>query len=199
MKFIKAITLFAVISMSICANAQTSQQTAEWLIDSANSRVNFISIKKGNIGESHSLTDLSGSITDGKVSIILKPDSVESMVPIRNDRMREFLFETGLYPSIEVSADVVALLKDLKNGASLLATLPASLSMHGVSKELQIDVRINKLSTEMLIVASTQPVIIRAADYNMIDGIRKLSALVNNLPIAESVPVSFSLQFNRVQ
>jgi polyisoprenoid-binding protein YceI len=199
MKFIKVIALFALISLSGCGNSQTSELTKAWVIDSVNSRVNFISIKTGKIGESHTLSDLSGDISGGKASIIISPDSVESLVPIRNDRMREFLFNTGLYPSIEVSADVDVLLNQLNNGDSLLATLPASLSMHGVTKELQLELRIIRLSTEILVVASTKPVIIRAADYNMVDGIGKLSALVNNIAIAESVPVSFSLQFKRAQ
>lgn len=195
MNFIKAIALFTLISVAICGNAETIEPSPTWTLDSANSRVNFISIKKGNIGESHELTDLSGVIINNSPSISIRPDSIESHVPIRNERMRELLFETGLYPTIEVNADVVSQLSDMKSGDSLLATIPASLSMHGVSNTLDLELRISKLNSETLIVSSTQPVIIRAADYNMVDGIVKLSALVNNLSIAESVPVSFSLQF----
>jgi polyisoprenoid-binding protein YceI len=196
MNFIKAIALFALMSISACANAETVEPPIAWVLDSANSRVNFISIKKGNIGESHDLTDLSGGIAGSKASVIIKPDSVESRVPIRNERMRELLFETGLYPTIEVSADVMAQLVDLKSGDSLLATVPTTVSMHGVSNKLELELRISKLSSDLLIVSSTQPIIIRAADYNMVEGIAKLAALVNNLTIAESVPVSFSLQFS---
>ncbi|MFT6407418.1 MAG: polyisoprenoid-binding protein YceI [Arenicella sp.] len=195
MKFIKAIALLAIIGVSACAQAETDTAATQWALDSANSRVNFISIKKGNIGESHIFTDVSGTINGGTASIVIKPDSVDTRVPIRNQRMRDFLFETGIYPSIEVGADVNSLLSQLEVGSSLIASVPASLSMHGVSKDLDLQLRINKLSPSSLIVSSTQPVLIRAADYNMIDGIAKLSTLVNNLAIAESVPVSFSLQF----
>ncbi|MBL4673173.1 MAG: YceI family protein [Arenicella sp.] len=195
MNFIKAIALFVLICVSAYGNAETIESPTTWILDSANSRVNFTSIKKGNIGESHAFTDLSGIIAGSQVSIIIKPDSVESRVPIRNERMRELLFETGLYPTIEVSANVAAQLADLKSGGSLLATVPSSVSMHGVSNKLDLELRISKLSNKILIVSSTQPVIVRATDYNMVDGIGKLSALVNNLAIAESVPVSFSLQF----
>lgn len=195
MNFIKAITLCALISVSACGTAETVEPSTTWALDSANSRVNFISIKKGNIGESHDFTDLSGVITDNTPTITIKPDSIESHVPIRNERMRELLFETGLYPTIEVKADAVPQLGSMKTGDSLLATIPASLSMHGVSHTLDLELRISKLNKQTLIVSSTQPVIVRAADYNMVEGIVKLSALVNNLAIAESVPVSFSLQF----
>jgi polyisoprenoid-binding protein YceI len=196
MNFIKAVALFALISVSVYANAEPIKPPTTWVLDSADSRVNFVSIKKGNIGESHNFTDLSGVIVGSNASITIKPDSVESRVPIRNERMRELLFETGIYPTIEVIADVAAQLGDLQNGDSLLATVPAKVSMHGVSNKLELELRISKLSSDVLIVSSTQPVIIRAADYDMVDGIAKLAALVNNLAIAESVPVSFSLQFS---
>ena len=67
--------------------------------------------------------------------------------------------------------------------------------MHGVSKDIKLVARISKLSKTRLLVSSSQPVLIRAKDYNMLEGVVKLSSLVNNLAIAETVPVSFSLAF----
>ena len=199
MKLIKVIMLLALANLSACSTADTSNTSTQWILDSAKSKVNFISIKKGNLGESHNFTDVSGEIDNGKASILIRPDSVDTKVPIRNQRMRDLLFETGIYPSIEVAADVNSIIDQLEIGSSLIATVPASLSMHGVSKDLNLELRINKLNSTTLIVSSTQPVLIGAADYNMADGITKLAALVNNLHIAESVPVSFSLQFSDVR
>lgn len=197
MKFINALALSLTLLLSTVANAQTADTGISWALDTANSKVNFVSIKKGNIAEIHRFSDVTGSIIDGKASITIRPDSVDSRVPIRNQRMREFLFETGLYPTIEISAVVNQLISPLKQGDSALVTVAAMLSMHGVSKELNLDVRVSRLNLDTLVVASTQPVLVRAANYNMLDGITKLSSLVNNLPIAETVPVNFSLQLKR--
>ena len=50
------------------------------------------------------------------------------------------------------------------------------------------------MDSETLLVSSTQSVLIRAANFDMVEGITKLASLVNNLPIAETVPVNFSLE-----
>lgn len=203
MKFITAFALSTLILLSTSAHghgeatAKPATEPAAWVLDAANTRVNFVTIKKGNIAESHVFSDVSGNITAGKATITIKPDSVDSNVPIRNERMREFLFETEVYPSIEISANVSDAITQLDAGSSTLLTIPAMLSMHGISKELTLDLRVSKLNDNTLLVSSVQPVLIRAANYNMLDGITKLSSLVNNLPIAETVPVNFSLQLNK--
>ena len=198
MKLITAFALSTLIflSMSEHAHSEPTAKSAKWVLDAVNTRVNFITIKKGNIAEAHVFSDVSGNVVAGKASITIKPDSVDSKVPIRNERMREFLFETGVYPSIEISAEVNNVISKLDAGSSQLVTIPATLSMHGVTKELTLDLRVSKLNANTLLVASVQPVLIRAADYNMLDGITKLSSLVNNLAIAETIPVNFSLQLN---
>ena len=168
-----------------------------WTLDSENSIISFVSIKKGNIGESHNFTDSVGSITESFANISIKPDSVDSRVPIRDERMREFLFKTGVYPTIDISAQVGEVLSELTPGTSKLVSLPAKLAMHGVEKEVTLETRVTMLSDSSLLVTSSRPFLVRAADFNMVEGITKLASLVNNLPIAESVPVSFSLSFNK--
>ncbi len=193
MKLLNALVLSALFMFCAPASAEKLNSAYTWTLDAEKSRVNFVSIKKGNIAESHTFSDISGHVTDGKARVIIKPDSVDSRIPIRDERMREFLFETGVYPTIEIVAEVSAALKGLEPGNSSLASIPATLSLHGETKELTLDVRISRLNQNTMVVASTQPVLVRAANFNMVDGIIKLSSLVNNLPIAETVPVSFSL------
>jgi polyisoprenoid-binding protein YceI len=195
MKLISTLALSLTFLLSTAVNADTLGGVTNWALDSENSMVNFVTIKKGNIAETHRFTEVSGHIIDDKALITIQPDSVDSRVPIRNERMREFLFETGLYPTIEVSANTKQLIRELNSGTSALVTIPAKLSMHGVIEELNLEVRLSRLDLNTLIVASTQPVLVRAANYNMVAGITKLSSLVNNLPIAETVPVNFSLVF----
>jgi len=196
MKLLNSLVLSALFLFCASANAKKPDTGYKWTLDAEKTRVNFVSIKKGNIAESHTFSDISGHVVDGKARVTIKPDSVDSRIPIRDERMREFLFETGVYPTIEIVAEVSEALKELKPGNSSLASIPATLSLHGETKELALDVRISRLNQNTMVVASTQPVLVRAANFNMVDGIIKLSSLVNNLPIAETVPVSFSLLLN---
>ncbi len=177
------------LSLSLSAHA--------WTINPENSSVNFTTIKKTNLGETHRFTDFSGNIDNGRATIVIKPDSIDSRVPIRDERMREFLFKTEVYPTIEVSADVTSTLTELEQGTSTLVAIPATLAMHGVSEKITLNVRVDTLSDKRLSVSSSEPVLVRAATFNMVEGIQKLSSLVNGLHITESVPVSFSLVFEK--
>lgn len=168
-----------------------------WTLDTEQSSVNFVTIKKTNLAETHQFTDFSGEIKKGKASVTIKADSIDSRVPIRNERMREFLFETGAYPLIQVNSDVTEVLSGLTLGDSKTVSTSATLSMHGVTKEITLELRVNSLSESTMSVSSTEPVLVHAAHYEMVEGIQKLSSLVNGLHIAETVPVYFSLVFQK--
>lgn len=196
MNLLNVAALSLLFLFSTYANAQTQDSAARWALNTEKSEVNFISIKKGNIAETHVFNDISGHILNGKAQFTIKPDSVDSRVPIRNERMREFLFETNVYPTIEINANVGDLVRSLKPGQSNMMTIPASLSMHGATKEIKLETRLSVINANTIVVSSTQPVLIRAADFDMVDGITKLASLVNNLAIAETVPVNFSLELD---
>jgi len=196
MNLLNVAALSLLFLFSTYANAQTQDSAARWALNTEKSEVNFISIKKGNIAETHVFNDISGHILNGKAQFTIKPDSVDSRVPIRNERMREFLFETNIYPTIEINANVGDLVRSLKPGQSNMMTIPASLSMHGATKEIKLETRLSMINANTIVVSSTQSVLIRAADFDMVDGITKLASLVNNLAIAETVPVNFSLELD---
>ncbi len=188
-KYLAPSTLIFLLSIVHMGSVQA------WTLNTEQSSINFVSIKKKNIAESHRFTDFSGDIAEGRATIAIKPDSIDSRVPIRDERMRAFLFETDTFPIIEINANVNEVMGNLNDGDSLLVELPITVAMHGENKTTKAFVRVTAVTDTKLIVTSTQPILVRAADYKMTEGIQKLSSLVNNLPIAESVPVSFSLVF----
>ena len=66
----------------------------------------FISIKNDNVGEVHHFNTLSGGIEDGKVSVRIPLVGVDTMIPIRNERMQAMLFESDSFPNATLSAEV---------------------------------------------------------------------------------------------
>ena len=60
-------------------------------------------------------------------------DSIETGIPIRNERMAEYLFQTDKYPEATIEASVPAALLE---AGSHLAKLDASLTLHGQTREL---------------------------------------------------------------
>jgi len=186
-------TLLAAISLQVSAKGHA----AKWQLVKDESIISFVSIKKGSVGEAHTFTDFSGLIDHNNATVTIKADSVDTNVPIRNERAREFLFETGIYPTISITSDVSAAMKVAKKGATKMTDLPATLSMHGISKEVSLNISVSRNGKGTISVASTKPVIIKAADYNMDAGVTKLAELVGSIPIASAVPVSFVLTFKK--
>jgi polyisoprenoid-binding protein YceI len=183
--------LVALLILPLAAHAHN------WTLNTELSSIGFVSTKKENIAENHLFTRFSGDITNNKATITIIPDSIESGIGIRNDRMKEFLFKTTLYPKITVSADA-QVLKSLSINQPIKIEVPANLSLHGTTKDINLNLLVTKNSDASISMISTKPVIIRAEDYGLTDGIIKLANLVGDIPITKAVPTHFSLVFNHM-
>ena len=182
-------TLILSVSASF-ANAESKP----WTLKKDSSSITFFTVKNSTIGEVHKFTDFSGSIDKGMAKVIIKPDSVNSNIDIRNERMREFLFETKMYPTIEITAEVADILKKIESGFSS-QTISAKLSLHGITKDIEIQAAISKVGNQIR-VSNTQAIVISASDYTMGDGIKKLAELAG-VKIVWSVPVDVDLVFTQ--
>lgn len=170
---------------------------ANWELLNDESSLHYISIKDLNKGELNTFKELSGSVSDsGAVSLSVNLRSVETHIPIRDERMQNELFEVEQFAAATISGNV-----DLETAAQLAVgetytdTLELTLSLHGVSKEVSSGVRVTKLSNGRVLVSSLEPVIINAEDYDLAKGIEKLRNLASLPTISWVVPVTYSLVF----
>ncbi|ATX82741.1 YceI-like domain-containing protein [Mariprofundus ferrinatatus] len=167
-------------------------------LDGTASDINFVSVKKESVAEVHHFTALSGSIEGKAGFLLIDLASIESGIDIRNERMRSMLFEVARFSSASIKADLSAIAYDnLKAGERISATLPLALNLHGVRQTLAAEVDVVKLGDERLLVASRQPVIVKAGDFEMEGGIEALRQVANLPGIARVVPVNFHLIFTR--
>ena len=185
--------MLAFVLLAPCALAR-----ADWDLDNTVSTVNFVSVKNDTVGELHSFTSLLGYITDaGKAEITIDLGSVETAIDVRNERMRETLFEVVTFPTAKISAQVdPAVLTAAAEGGVLTADVPVTLSLHGKEKALTIPVVVVGESGKRLHVYSTRPVLINAADFDLDGGVAALQKIANLQAISTSVPVTLQLVFN---
>jgi polyisoprenoid-binding protein YceI len=96
------------IQILIAATVLTAGPSlAAWTLDNDTSQVSFVSVKAGDAGEVHRFTEISGGLSaDGKASVIIQLASVDTLIPVRDVRMREILFQTDLFPTASLSADI---------------------------------------------------------------------------------------------
>ncbi|KAA6184052.1 YceI family protein [Thiohalocapsa marina] len=168
-----------------------------WALDPARSHVAFVTIKSKDVAEAHSFADVAGSVdTDGKATVVLMLDSVETLVPIRNERMRELLFQTTNYGDAALTARIdPALLAGLRTGDIEAVAAEGQLLLHGQTQPVVLDMQVARVADDTLMVASRKPLLIEAADFGMADGVERLREIAGLDSISHAVPVSFVLTF----
>lgn len=173
------------------------QALAQWELDSERSTVNFISIKNDAVGEVHRFSSLLGFIgADGKVQVTIDLNSVDTLIEVRDDRMRKLLFETVKFPAARVNAQVdVAVLETAAAGGTLSAELPFTLSLHGLEQTLTAPVLVIGGGDGRLRVVSARPILLNAGDFGFEAGIAALQEIAGLKAISNAVPVTLQLVF----
>lgn len=171
---------------------------AQWELDNDHSSVEFISIKNGGVAEHHHFTSLVGYVgEDGTVQVTIELASVETLIPIRNERMREMLFRTADFATATVSTQVdPGVLSEVAAGGVVTTDIQVSLELHGESAELKVPVTVFSEQGEGLRVLSTRPVVVNAGDFGLASGVEALREVAGLDSIATAVPVSFHLVFD---
>lgn len=184
--------------LAILLSVYSFSSMAEWSLDNEQSSVSFVSVKKSTIAESHQFKKLSGSIVDHNASVAIDLTSVDTGIPIRDERMAKYLFNTTQFAQAKISASFQpSLLNNLKAGESREEKISVNVELHGKQKMVNFLVQIYKSNDKQLIVTSKKPSIINAADFGLDAGILKLAELAKLPSITQQVPVGFVLTFVR--
>jgi polyisoprenoid-binding protein YceI len=170
---------------------------AGWTVVSDQSTVAFVSVKADAIGEVMHFTSVSGTVSqDGQAKVTIPLKSVETNVDVRNERMRDFLFETMKFPDAVITAKLdMAKLTDIAVGERTRLPLEATVEMHGLSLDIEPDVYVTHVAENQVLVETATPVIVTADDFEMQPGLDKLKELAALPSITPVVPVTFSLMF----
>ena len=183
--------------MILCLVFASGAARAQWELDNSKSVVNFVTVKNSSVGEIHSFSSLVGYIgVGGNVQVTINLDSVETLVDIRNERMRELLFETARFPAAKISAQVdPAILAAAAEGGVLTAEVPVTLSLHGLEKTLSMSVVVVGEGDGRLRVFSAHPVLVDAGDFGLQAGVAALQKIAGLQSISSAVPVTLQLLF----
>jgi polyisoprenoid-binding protein YceI len=189
------------VLLAACGQQAEAPLDGAWTLDPAQSRVAFTTVKAGEIAEAHGFRTLSGSVgADGAATLAIDLASVSTNVDIRNERMREFLFETGAYPVATVTAQLdPAAFSALKVGESKLQPVEATLDLHGVKSPVEAELAVTRIAGGEVKVETAAPIIVDAGTYGLTEGVAKLQELAGLPGITPQVPVSVSLVFAKAE
>lgn len=188
-------TVFRNLSMMGLLLLSAGAHAADWKVDNAESKLSFISTKKVNVAEVHSFEQLSGGLNAaGEFALSIDLNSVNTNIAIRNERMKEFLFEVVDFPAAEITANIdTDKLNKLTVGQQLSETIEGKLQLHGQEQAMNFDVIVTKLAGDTLFVIASKPLLLNVSDYQLVEGVEKLRELAGLPSISHAVPVNFYL------
>lgn len=172
---------------------------AEWRLEPEQSRVSWVSLKRGDIAEVQRFTEISGLVDDqGAVRLVLPFTALDSGQALRDERMGELLFEVERFPEALLSARVdLATWEQLAVGEARVENLEFRLDLHGQQRSLKAEVLVSRLGEESMQVSTLEPVLIKAVDFDLLEGLERLKAIAKLPSISPEVPVFAVLNFRR--
>ena len=191
--------MLKVLSIALLTLFLSSNAFSDWALVNEQSDINFISTKNSKVSEINHFKTIEGVIEDsGALSIDIDLASVETNIPIRDERMQTMFFNVAKFAKANITATIdLAKIKALGVGGVYTDTVSFTLKLHGFSQEISSDVNIVKLSDNRLMTISAKPIIINAEDFGLLDGIEALRNIAILPSISTAVPVTFSLIFSQ--
>ncbi|MCU7649634.1 YceI family protein [Pseudomonas piscis] len=170
---------------------------ANWYLDNESSRISFVTTKNASISEVQRFLVLHGKV-DGKglAQLQLELDSVSSGIPLRDERMRQELFQVQQFPEAQVTAQInLRPINDLANGAQIELLLPITVSLHGQEHTYDAELLATRLDERRFQVVTLEPLVLNAEDFNLAPGLDSLRKVAGLSAISFSVPVGAVLIF----
>ncbi|MBB4211381.1 polyisoprenoid-binding protein YceI [Rhodothalassium salexigens DSM 2132] len=188
-----------VVAAGLLLGAGPAGWAADWTLAPDASSLSFGSVKADTVGESHRFESFDATVgDDGAFALTIDLASVETGIDIRNQRMREFLFEVAEFSKARLTGTLdLAAYRDLAVGAMAEADLTGTLSLHGMASDIQTAVTVVRLDQNRVGVFPRQIVFINTEAFGLTDGVDKLRQLAGLPSITGAVPVSFNLVFTR--
>ena len=183
---------------SKASSSLVAATTGAWSLDSTASYLNFATTKNTHNLEVHNFTGLSGNINSaGVATLTIDLSTVNTSVALRDERMRDMLFKVSSFPTATVMVPVPTnLISSLSIGQAAATDISATLNLHGVSGAITARVSVQKLTANRVLVQSLSPILVKAGDYALTDGVEALRAAVGIASISAAVPVDFALVFD---
>lgn len=188
-RFVSLLTL----PLLLAGNAQ-----AHWELANSDSTLSFVTIKADNVAEVHTFDQLSGSVgDDGSLEVVIELASVNTLIPIRDERMQNLLFETGMFPQAKVTGTVdLSSVTALAVGSSTRMSVQFNLNLHAQSNLLNADVLVTRLA-DGFTVTTVKPLIVNAEPFGLSAGVEALREIAGLSRISLAVPTSFTVVFRQ--
>lgn len=170
---------------------------ANWYLDNESSRLSFTSTKNADTAEVHRFLTLHGKVDrKGLAELQVELESVSTGIALRDERIRDALFEVDKFPSAQIKAQLnLQPINDLAPGAQLELRLPLTVQLHGKSHSYNAELLATRLDQRRFQVVTLEPLVMHAQDFDLVPGLKTLRGMAGLSAISLSVPVGAVLIF----
>lgn len=182
------------LGFSSCSLADKNSH-ADWTVVAEKSAITFVSTKQSHIREVHQIQTFDVSVTEQKqITVKLDLNSIESGIPIRNERMREMLFDVANFRYATLSFSLPEPLNS--TSGTKRYQLDGKLSLKNKSATIQLDVLLTT-SDKQVTASLLKPVIITAQLFDLQEGVDALQKIAGLTSIGYSVPVQATITLKK--
>lgn len=163
------------------------------------STLSFLTTKDTHITEVSQFTRLSGSITsDGLATLNIELASVQTGVGPRDIRLKSILFNLADFPQANVSLQLPdGLIDEVVSGNAVTSQVEVSLTLEGQSRMLRAKVIASPTPDGRVIVTPVAPIMLDAGSFGLLEEIEILRQIATLSSISETVPVLFTLIYQK--
>ena len=180
------------LTLGVSLSAQAS-----WYLDGESSRLSFITTQNANVANKHRFLVLHGKVDrKGHAQLRIEMDSVNSAVPLRDERMRDQLFDFKHFPEAQITAQInLQPINELAPGAQVELRLPVTVSLRGKQHTYEAELLATRLDEQRFQVVTLEPLMLQAEDFGLQPELETLSNSAGLSAISFSVPVNAVLIF----
>ncbi len=185
------------VSAVLLTLAASFPAQADWILESKKSTMSFVSVKNGMVAETHSFKKLSGRVESGGAATLeVELASVDTLIPIRDERMREMLFDTAKFPNAEVKVQLDnGVLSQLQAGSATSIEVFGDLTLRGQTQRVSAALTVTGSNDGGVLISTEKPILIAANQFDLVTGIEALREIAGLGSITPVVPVTFTLKF----
>ncbi|MDE1460902.1 YceI family protein [Spartinivicinus poritis] len=172
---------------------------AAWQVQSEHSKVNFVTEKIFTNGKSVKETQLisgvSGQVNDQKqAEIKIDLATIDTKIPIRNDRIKQWVLDTTNYRYATVKADLSGIDEQkLTVGAAKQMEVDGQLTIRETTLPIKLFVKVTKNAAADYLVESYQDTSININQYGGEAGVQQMTKVMGLKSITSVVPVKWAL------
>lgn len=194
----KTFIFSAIVLVIALGSVPVRAADAVWHLSSADSNIVYGSIKQDTIGENNHFTELSGTIDqDGQVNIAIDAMSVETNIVVRNERMKNYVFDAAR-PTITLTAQIdLPALEALAPGDTTMLDVEGTLQFVMLSLPVSAKMFVARLSDDKALAVTDEMIMLSTDDLGIEPGIDKLAELAGLDSITRVAPVTLRFVFEK--